>query len=97
MIGVATDMEVVFGSLSASSSESVDMETSDAESSLRKTGVPSMAGVTWVSPMPCWACVGDESAEVESADEDSSGDVSLSDASILRGMREKPSVWDAEI
>lgn len=33
MIGVA-DMEIVFGALSSSSSESVDMETSDAESSL---------------------------------------------------------------
>ena len=83
-------MEVVFGSLSASSSESVDMETSDAESSSRNTEVPSMAGVTWVSPTPCWACAGDESAEVESAGEDSSGDVSLSDASIMRELRGNP-------
>jgi hypothetical protein len=87
IIGVA-DMEVVFGPLSSSSSESVDIETSDAESSLWMTVVVSMAGMTWISPMLGWACAGEESAEVESADDDSaSGDVSLSGDSIILRMR----------
>jgi hypothetical protein len=63
------------------------METSDAESSLWITEVSSMAGVTWVSPMLGWACVGDEPTEVESAGDDSSEDVSLSGDSIVKGMR----------
>jgi hypothetical protein len=45
--------------------------------------------------------VGDESAEVESADEESaSGDVSLSGGSIVKWMRERTSglgVGDAEV
>ena len=87
-IGVA-DMEVVLGPSSSSSSESVDMETSDSESSLWITVVSSMAGTTWISPMLGWACVGEESADVESAgDESASGDVSLPGDSIVLGMRE---------
>jgi hypothetical protein len=98
MIGVVVDMEPVFGSSSSSSSESVDMETSDAESSLWITEVSSMAGVIWVSPMLGWACVGDESAEVESAGDDSSEDVSLSGDSIVKGMRATAaSLRDAEV
>jgi hypothetical protein len=53
------------------------------------TVVVSMAGMTWISPMLGWACAGEESAEVESADDDSaSGDVSLSGDSIILRMRE---------
>jgi len=48
-----------------------------------------MAGTTWISLMLGWACVGDESAEAEPADDDSaSGDVSLSGDSIVLRMRE---------
>ena len=51
-----------------------------------------MAGMTRVSPMLGCACVGDESAEVESADEESaSGDVSLSGGSIVKWKRERTS------
>jgi len=83
------DMEAVLGSSSSSFSESVDMDTSDAESSLWITVEASMAGTTWISLMLGWACVGDESAEAEPADDDSaSGDVSLSGDSIVLRMRE---------
>jgi hypothetical protein len=62
------------------------METSDAESSLWMIEISSMAGTAWKSPR---ACVGDESAEVESADDESaSGDISLSGDSILTWTRE---------
>jgi hypothetical protein len=63
------------------------METSDAESSLWIIEVSSIgAGMARFSPT--LSCMGDESAEVESAeDESASGDVSLSGDSILMWMR----------
>jgi len=81
-------------SFSSSSSVSADIETSESDSDSLLSIVLAISAGSWVSLIVDGACIG-ESAEVESADEESelSWDASLADVSILRSSKTSDDIF----